>query len=407
MSGALVQLVAYGSEDISLTSNPEMSFFNSVYKRYTNFSMESIENLFTDKPKFGTMNTIKIKRYGDLVSDMYLELILPYDPCLVDSFWTNRIGFNLLKKVELYIGKKLIDTMYGLWCHIWVELTHPIDKKLLIGKMIGCTGLNGYSGGLPVNIPHRLNIPLFFSFCRHPGLAIPLLAIQNNQEITLKFFFNNKINCIQKGNMPLGDISHLKLWVEYIYLEKEEQVKFAQTPLEFLIETTQHFTWNLPRGIKNISLPFNMMCKEMMWVVRKNNNKDSCNTRLPAIMDSCINNYGDKFTNFTFDHIISMVKKVQFKFNSLDVFSSGYRMNDYFNYIIPYQSHTGCPDLGINAYSFSLYPENLEPSGIINFLHLNSANINIESYHGGVLEMFSFNYNILSFSNGDFSLAYN
>ena len=55
MSGTLVQLVAYGSEDITLTSDPEISFFNSVYKRYSNFSKESIENLFTDKPKLGIL----------------------------------------------------------------------------------------------------------------------------------------------------------------------------------------------------------------------------------------------------------------------------------------------------------------------------------------------------------------
>jgi len=392
MSGALVQLVAYGSEDITLTSDPEISFFNSVYKRYSNFSMESIENLFTDKPKFGTMNTIKIKRDGDLVSDIYLELILPHDPKLINTYWTNRVGFNLLKKVELYIGKKLIDSMYGLWCHIWVELSHPIEKKRLIGEMVGTTGLNGYSNGLCANFPHRLNIPLFFSFCRYPGLAIPLLSIKNNQEITLKFFFNKKSNCIQIGEPPRGDISQLKLWVDYIYLEKEEQNKFAQEPIEYLIETTQHFTWNLPLGIKNISLPFNMPCKEMMWVVRNNYNN--------------INNITDKFTNFTLDHIHSMVKKIQFKFNSL-VFSSGYRSNEYFNYIIPYECHSGYPDLGINTFSFSLYPENLEPSGVINFLHLNSANINIEVLQSGTLEMFSFNYNVLSFDKGDFNLLYN
>lgn len=386
MYGGLLQLVAYGSEDIIFNINPEFSFFKCVYYRYTNFSMESIENLFTDKPQFGTTNVIKIKRYGDLINNMYLEVELPYNSKYINTYWTNRIGFNLLKKIELYIGKKLIDSMYGVWCHIWVELTHTIDKKKLINKMVGNTALNGYSDGLSASIPHCLNIPLFFSFCRHPSQSLPHLALRNNQEITLKFFLNTKSNCIQKGELPEDDISHVKLWVNYIYLDTIEQNKYIHEPLVYLIETTQSFTCNLPNSIKNILLPFNLRCKELMWIV-KNTMK-----------------IGDKFTNFTSNHYNSMIKKIQFKFNSLNVFSSGYRTFEYFNYIIPYGYHTGCPDLGINTFSFSLYPELLDPSGVINFNNLTSANIIIDTFEYGILEMFSFNYKILSFDNGNINL---
>ena len=398
MACALLQLVSCGAEDIPLTSDPEMTFFKSVYKQYTKFSMESMENLFVDKPKFGSMNVLKIKRYGDLISDIYLDIMLPHDPNLVNSYWTNRIGFNLLKKVELYIGKILIDRMYGQWCHIWVELTHPIDKKLLIDRMLGGMNCNGYSNGYSATIPHKLTIPLFFSFCRHPGLALPLIAIRNNMEITLKFFFEKKSECIQRGELPKGDIYDATVWVEYVFMEKDQQNLYAQTPLEYVFESIQHYTQNLIiGGTKNIALPFNLPCKELMWVVRKKYTNNL----------NYINIYGDKFTDFTCDHIYSMVKHVQFKFNSFNVFSSGPRANDYFNYVIPYQCHSGNPDLGINAYSFALYPESIEASGIINFLHLKSANINISAIHNGLLDMYAVCYNVIKFKDGDFELIYN
>ena len=108
--GALVQLVAYGAEDLVLTANPEMSFYRRTYQRHVNFSIESINLSFTDIPGFGKTNYLTIRRNGDLLSKLYLELTLPYDPLLVGSYWNNRIGFNIINKVELYIGKKLIDS---------------------------------------------------------------------------------------------------------------------------------------------------------------------------------------------------------------------------------------------------------------------------------------------------------
>ena len=101
-----------------------------------------------------------------------------------------------------------------------------------------------------------------------------------------------------------------------------------------------------------------------------------------------------------------MVSKVQFKFNSNDVFSSWFKTNDYFNLIVPFQYHNGSPpNLGINCYSFSLYPEKLEPSGIINFKNLTSS-MNIEVLGTGTLNLYSFSYNILKFENGDATLVY-
>lgn len=388
--GGLVQLVAYGAEDLVLTADPEISFFTNTYMRHVNFAIESINLLFTDIIGFGKTNYITIRRSGDLLSRLYLELTLPSDPLLTTSYWTNRIGFNIINKVELYIGKKLIDRLYGIWMHIWTELTNTIDMKQLLNKMIGSKDSDGFSDGLACTTSHKLIIPLFFYFCRNTGLAIPLNAIRNNQDITLKFIFETKANCIQTGIAPSDDIILGSIWADYIFLETEENRLYVQKPLEYLIEVNQHLERNLKTaGMKSIRLPFTLPCKELFWVVYK------------------LDTTNDKFTNFTDDNNNSMVDNVQLVFNTKNVFSSGPKDNTYFNYMQAYQHHKGFPDLGINCYSFAIYPENHDPSGIINFKHLSTASINITTKENGYIHIFGLCYNILKINFGEIKMEYN
>ena len=220
-------------------------------------------------------------------------------------------------------------------------------------------------------------------------MAIPVCAIRDNQDVTLKIFFQSKKNCIQSGPLPSGDLEYVNLWVDYIYLDKQELTNIIQKPIEYLIEVTQHSKRNLlSSGVKSLNLPFTLPCKELVWVVMNTNMN------------------GDSFTDFTYNNN-SMVNSVQFKFNSKNVFSSGFRDNNYFNYVIPYSCHTGSPDLGINAYSFALYPEKLEPSGFINFSHLKSSMINLNTNGNGIVDIFALSYNILRVENGSAKLIYN
>ena len=162
MKGTIVQLRGKGAEDIHLTTEPEITFFKAVYKKHTNFSMENIEAPFNTKPKFGSTCFVRLLREGDLISKVYLQLELPYEENST-AYWTNRIGFNIIKKVEVIIGNTIVERQYGLWMYLWSELTSTFDKHKILNDMVGFTSRSGEKSiGLPANQPNKLNIPLNF-----------------------------------------------------------------------------------------------------------------------------------------------------------------------------------------------------------------------------------------------------
>jgi formylmethanofuran dehydrogenase subunit A len=73
----LLELVAHGIQDIFLIGNPQITFFKTVYKRHTNFSMEAFQISYDAKPQYGLKTTFNITRYADLMYTMILEVDLP------------------------------------------------------------------------------------------------------------------------------------------------------------------------------------------------------------------------------------------------------------------------------------------------------------------------------------------
>jgi hypothetical protein len=196
MGGGLIQLVAYGIQDIYLTSEPQITFFKIIYRRYTNFSVEQIPQFFDKRATFGETVTCTLSRNGDLVHRIYLYVTLPNVPKFYNRFtnsydetvkfaWCRKIGYVLIQSVEIEIGGQKIDKHYGEWLHIWDEISgKKTDRGLDI--MIGnvpemydfTTGKNNYS----------LFVPLQFWFCRNNGLSLPLISLQYNEvKIHVKF----------------------------------------------------------------------------------------------------------------------------------------------------------------------------------------------------------------------------
>ena len=77
MGGGLLQLVAYGAQDVYLTGNPQITFFKVAYRRHTNFAMEAIQQTFSGTADFGNTVTCQISRNGDLIHRAYLQVQLP------------------------------------------------------------------------------------------------------------------------------------------------------------------------------------------------------------------------------------------------------------------------------------------------------------------------------------------
>jgi Major capsid protein N-terminus len=208
MAGALLQLVAYGAQDVFLTGTPEITFWKVSYRRHTNFAMESIEQTFSGQADFGRRVTCTISRNGDLCYRTYLQVTLPEinqsmaaTGSAVYARWLDFIGEQLIAQVEVEIGGQRIDRQYGDWMHIWNQLTLSSEQLRGYFKMIGNTTQLTYitdptfaavsgpcaAAGGPAQVcaPRNalpettLYIPLLFWFNRNPGLALPLIALKS------------------------------------------------------------------------------------------------------------------------------------------------------------------------------------------------------------------------------------
>jgi hypothetical protein len=464
MGGGLIQLVAYGVQDIYLTDDPQITFFKVVYKRYTNFSMEPIKQFFNTDIDFGKRVVCNIGRHADLISNTYLYIQLPFiksfklpDYQSLDNLkkfaWIKKVGYGIIKEIAIEIAGQLIDTHYGDWLNIWSELTNHHEG---LDNMIGnIKELTSFTNGKQ---SYGLYIPLEFWFCKNSGLALPLVALQycdikihvelvnakdtyilgpthsiklidnfvgfeqfeyieqtvgNNKigalfmdynEITNTMYYL-KINNIPNDafsieplilsnitgnltstpiigkttgysvypatitddntnivgemlyNITLEDeltISDSYLLINYIYLDTEERKKFATSNHEFLIEQLQY------NGSKVIStnyittnLTLNHPIKEIIWV---------------GCLNNLLNGYvNDKF-NYTNNYINNkgknIIKSSSLLLNSNNRFQS--RSGDYFNWVVPYEKHKKTPSTGIYVYSFSINPEQAQPTGSCN-----------------------------------------
>jgi hypothetical protein len=325
MGGALLQLVAYGAQDVMLTGNAEITFWKVSYRHYTNFAMESIEQTFNGQADFGRRVTCTISRSGDLVYRTYLQVTLPeINQSMVPTSGTNNdgvyarwldfVGEQLIAQVEVEIGGQKIDRHYGDWIHIWNQLTQTSEQLRGYFKMIGNTTQLTYitdptfanvsgpcaaSGGpaqvcAPRNaLPETtLYIPLLFWFCTNPGLALPLIALQFH-EVKINIDFRpigevlwavKTLNSAYTGTASVSaayqqSLVAASLYIDYIFLDTDERRKLAQNPHEYLIEQLQFGgDESVGSSANKIKLNFNHPVKELIWVVQPDANVDYCSS---------------------------------------------------------------------------------------------------------------------------------
>ncbi len=338
MPGALIQIVAYGAQDVFLTSSPVITYWSVSFKRYTNFAIESIEQTFNGQADFGRRVQCTISRSGDLAYRTYLQVTLPEINQLmglgnyvtgqntgVYARWLDFPGEQLIAQVEVEIGGQRIDRQYGDWMHIWNQLTMTSEQMRGYFKMIGnttqltfitdpsfsdvespCDSLAPRQVCAPRNaLPETtLYVPLQFWFCTNPGLALPLIALQYHEvKINLDIrpideclWAVTTLNCNQNpyggqsGQYTVGrpvpatiaynqSLVAASLYVDYVFLDTDERRRMAQNPHEYLITQLQ-FTGDESVGSSSnkIKLNFNHPVKELIWVVQPDQNVDYCSS---------------------------------------------------------------------------------------------------------------------------------
>ena len=316
-----MQLVAYGAQDVYLTGNPQITFWKVTYRRHTNFSMESIEQTFNGQADVGRRVTCTISRNGDLAYRTYLQVTLPEinqsmkntSDAGVWARWLDFPGEQMISQVEVEIGGQRIDRQYGDWMHLWNQLTLSKEQERGYFKMIGNTtqltfitdpsfsavdGPCASSAAVQVCEPRNalpettLYIPFQFWYCRNPGLALPLIALQYH-EVKINLDIRPIDECLWAvGNITTSDgtskrvtaaynqsLVAASLYVDYVFLDTDERRRMAQNPHEYLIEQLQ-FTGDESVGSSSnkIKLNFNHPCKELIFVVQPDANVDYCSS---------------------------------------------------------------------------------------------------------------------------------
>ena len=328
MGGGLMQLVAYGAQDVYLTGNPQITFWKVTYRRYTNFAIESIEQTFNGQADFGRRVQCTISRNGDLAYRTYLQATLPEinqmmgnanysseSAAGVYARWLDYPGEQLIAKVEVEIGGQPIDKQYGDWMHIWNQLTMTSEQQRGYFKMIGNTtqltfitdpSFAEVDGPCDATAPRQvcaprnalpettLYIPFQFWFCTNPGLALPLIALQYHEvKINLDlrpideclWAVTTLASCGENPRPMPASIAYnqslvaASLYVDYIFLDTDERRRFAQNPHEYLITQLQ-FTGDESVGSSSnkIKLSFNHPVRELVWVVQPDQNVDYCSS---------------------------------------------------------------------------------------------------------------------------------
>jgi hypothetical protein len=416
MAGGLMQLVAYGAQDVYLTGNPEVTLFQAKYKRHTNFAMENIEQTVNGTAANSGRVSVTVARNGDLVGDMYIELKSAIaTTATADVGDCNFVAERAINNVELSIGGQRVDKHYQKWWRMYSELYLDESKKATWGKMTTAgTGKTVY-------------LPLIFFFNRNPGLYLPLIALQYHEvriDIDLASDFDTFLNK-----------DTLKVWANYVYLDTEERRRFAQKGHEYLIEQVQHTGTDTvtSSGTKQVRLSYNHPVKELVWCFSNTASKNSLwnfsnasvatNVVLESNPDSIL--AGNAFvststsgapllavgdvggdTRFV-EEVCGPLDTFKLILNGQDRFKE--QRGKYFNQVQSFNHHSGSPMPGIYSYSFALKPEEHQPTGTCNFSRIDNAQVQVVQHPAGDatnMHMFATNYNVLRIQSGMGGLAF-
>jgi len=453
--GGLIQLVAYGEQDVILTGNPTVTFFQAVYKRHTNFAMETIQQTTNGQIAIAAITSnskisVVIARNGDLAGEMYIELqsnTVSLGTNVYSGFsnvvgtldGTSWMAERAISDIILTIGGQQIDKHYQRWWRLYSELYLDETKKIQYGKMTSNPNLLNLGAANSNN--GKVYLPLLFFFNRNPGLYLPLIALQYH-EVKLDFDISQEFTSYFNSTF-------FNVWCNYVYLDTEERRMFAQKGHEYLIEQLQYTgasALTSTIGNTNFSrITYNHPVKELVWCITQNSSggkklwdlTDDADTLNRIVITTNTSNTINSSNGYvpisystgtpvqwfgapgnTATQWIEDGNSAGTSFGPLDtlklIINGQDRMKaqtgKYFNQMQPYYHHTGNPYPGIYSYSFALKPEQHQPSGTCNFSRVDNSQVAVVLKTGvssnSYLEMFAINYNVLRIQSGMGGLAF-
>lgn len=409
LGGGLLQIVATGRQDIYLSGNPQTTFFKQVYRRHTNYSVESCRIDFDGAADFGKVVVATVPRKGDLLNTLMLEIVLPMLPQtnsgVIDTSWVNGIGHAMLEYISLEIGGKEIDRQYGEFLHITAELQVDASKKVGFNNMIGYQ--EAYRQDSQPG-PLKLYVPLRFWFCNNVGLSLPLVALQAHPvRILIKLrplstlWYRDTLALspqqpLTNSGQFTPQLTSFVMWGDYIHLDTDERRRFVSSKHEYLIEQVQHQKKTaVAAGSSNVNieLDFNNPIKEIMWVVQQDR----------MLLTNETFNYSNRMLIEQGVVLNDQISDAIIKLDGYDRFEV--RDAAYFRLVQPWQRHTCIPRDYIYLYSFSLNPEAAQPQGSLNASRIDSIvisctmNQNIHRSDCGIT-VYALNYNVFRIAAG-------
>lgn len=366
MSGALIQLVSKGIQDVYLMGDEGHSFFRMKFTRHTNFSQApKFIKTISDKD-----TSITIPVLGDLINGLWFES---------NHGTTDNISSNLFynSTISLFIGGQKIDSQhYDYFAEIWPNyLADTLNKSLELNTK--------------ASLSNKHFVPLHFFFCDYKAF-LPLVCMQNHKvEIRVDFDENNV------AGLPASEkVAHL--YGNYIFLDKDEREGLVSRTLDFMITQTQHIDYPLESvtdntvengGFNNIDLSiFNHPVKSLFfgYGARQVN---------PAADRFSFRN-ADLHINGT--PLLENMSPVYFH-TAQNYFKSNYGRTYY------HQASHSPVYTRYFVYHFCLNASEYTPSGSCNFSRLDNAKLilrGVEAVDRDVIHIYAVNYNVLRLKDG-------
>ena len=360
-------LAFLGQEDVVLSNLPEVTYFIEKYDCQTQFAYRVDEVQFAGLySAFGSEDYVVLPRSGDIVSNLYLKIFMPF---LSGLPVYSSAGTLMLKYIELYIGSQLVERLWGEFIEMKMDIEIPQTKQ---GALASLTGKNT-TGSLAT-----YTIPIPFS-CIKRGL--PLCAFDDDVTVKIVWYppsiWTSQISGFTQFNSTLH--------VEYVYLSEPEVNYIRQVPQVFLFEQCQRIQFFTPVGMNNSIIcqtQFVNPVKEIFLVIQNSS----------AIgYDYTVDGKNDQLVNLGLN------------FNTTERIQPSIGVPIFLRNIQALEFHTRIPDRLFYMYSFSLDPESDAPSGHVNFSRIQNQvftlNLNTGSDNRNII-FYATSYNFLDIKDG-------